>query len=215
MKRIVILFLVLLLMSGCTNIQNSSLDALLDETANSELEIYNTYRKGYKFYLPNHMHVKNSREFNEVIRNKYDTFYMYIDLISYLSSTSLEYKNEGESYYFRYLNKDDKNGYIVIKVTQDAKYLVEIAYNYAKIEVIVEEARLKSTVSEAMTILASIEYNDSFLKSISEESLLSYKEEAVDIFKKGDSTESNKVLQYIDEFEGVEENTVPDWDLVR
>ena len=54
------------------------------------------------------MNIKNSHEFNEVIRNKYDTFYMYIDLISYLSSTPLEYKNEGESYYFRYLNKDDK-----------------------------------------------------------------------------------------------------------
>ncbi len=194
MKRIIILSLILLLVSGCTNIQGSSLDTLLDQTANSELEIYNVYRKGYKFYLPNHMNIKNSHEFNEVIRNKYDTFYMYIDLISYLSSTPLEYKNEGESYYFRYLNKDDKSGYVVVKVTQDGKYLVEIAYNYAKIEVIVDKDRLKN---------------------ISEESLLSYKEEAVDIFKKGDSTESNKVLQYIDEYEGVEENTVPDYDLIK
>jgi len=215
MKRIIILSLILLLVSGCTNIQGSSLDTLLDQTANSELEIYNVYRKGYKFYLPNHMNIKNSHEFNEVIRNKYDTFYMYIDLISYLSSTPLEYKNEGESYYFRYLNKDDKSGYVVVKVTQDGKYLVEIAYNYAKIEVIVDKDRLNPTVSEAMTILSSIEYKDSFLKNISEESLLSYKEEAVDIFKKGDSTESNKVLQYIDEYEGVEENTVPDYDLIK
>lgn len=214
MKKILILILAVFLVSGCTNIKSATYESLLQEAANSDLKIYNTYRKGYKFYLPANMYVSNSREYNEFIKNKYDTFYLYIDLISYLNETPMEYTKEGETYYFNYLNTEDKTGYIVIKVTQNGKYLVEIAYNYAKIEVIVEESRLKSTISEAMTILSSIEYNESFLRNLSEETLLSYKEETVDIFKKGNSDDATQFLQYIEEYDGPDE-TVPDYDLIK
>ncbi len=214
MKKIVIL-LAIFLITGCTSINNNSFEALLEKAANSNLEIYNTYRKGYKYYLPTGMYVQNSKDYNEVIKNKFNTFYMYIDLISYLDKTPLEYVKNGETYYFSYLSSGDKTGYIAIKITQDKKYLVEIAYNYAKIEVIVEESQLNTAISEAMIILSSIEYKDSFLKSLSDESLLNFKEEAVDIFKKGDSTDSNKLLQYIEDYEGIEESKVPDYDLIK
>ena len=203
------------LLSGCTNIEGSSFDTLLAEAANSDLKIYNTYRKGYKYYLPANMYVANSKNNNEFIKNKFDTFYMYIDLISYLGEKPLEYENKGETYYFSYLSLKDKSGYIAIKNTQDEKYLVEIAYNYAKIEVIVEEPHLNATVSEAMIILSSIEYNDSFLRGLTEESLLNYKEESVDIFKKGATTDSNKLLQYIDDYDGTEDYEVPDYDVIK
>lgn len=215
MKKIIILFLAVFLVSGCTSIQDNSFEKLLDEVANSELKIYNTYRKGYKYYLPANMYVANSRDYNEFIKNKFNTFYMYIDLISYLSETPLEYVYNGDPYYFSYLSSGDKSGYIVIKITQDKKYLVEIVYNYAKIEVIVEESQLNPSISEAMTILASLEYNDSFLRSLSEESLLSYREETVDIFKKGDTTDSNKLLQYIEDYDGSEDIEVPDYDKIK
>lgn len=214
MKKILILLLPILIITGCTDIKNSSYETLLNETANSSLEVFNTYRNGYKFYLPSSMYVYKSRDYNEVIKNKFDTFYLYIDLISYLSKTPIEYTNGGENYYFSNLSKDDKTGYIVIKITQNDKYLVEIAYNYAKIEVIVEETRIKSTISEAMTILSSIEYNETFLKSLTEESLLSYKEETIDIFKKGE-TDATPFLKYVDEYDGPDDSQVPDYDLIR
>ncbi len=215
MKKVLILFVALFLVSGCTSIKNNSFEVLLDEVAKSDLKIYNTYRKGYKYYRPANMYVSDSREYNEFLKNQHDTFYMYIDLISYLSETPLEYQGEGENFYYRNLVQGDKSGYIVIKITQDKKYLVEIAYNYAKIEVIVDESRLNATVSEAMTVLASIEYNDSFLRSLSEESLLSYREEIVDIFKRGEVADSSTLLQYVEEYEEEDQNEVPDLDHIR
>lgn len=214
MKKILILLLGLFLITGCTNINKSSLKTILNETANSKLKIYNAYKKGYKYYLPAGMRVVKSYDYNEFIKSKEDTFYMYIDLISYLDGNSLEYTEKGETYYFENLNVGDKKGYIVIKVTQDNKYLVEIAYNYAKIEVIVEERRIKTAVAEAMIILSSIEYNESFLKGLSEESLLSYKEETVDIFKKGETDDSNR-LQYVEDYDGSSEYDVPDLDVIK
>ena len=214
MKKILILLLGLFLITGCTNINKSSLKTILNETANSKLKIYNAYKKGYKYYLPAGMRVVKSYDYNEFIKSKEDTFYMYIDLISYLDGNSLEYTEKGETYYFENLNVGDKKGYIVLKVTQDNKYLVEIAYNYAKIEVIVEERRIKTAVAEAMIILSSIEYNESFLKGLSEESLLSYKEETVDIFKKGETDDSNR-LQYVEDYDGSSEYDVPDLDVIK
>lgn len=214
MKKILILLLGLFLITGCTNINKSSLKTILNETANSKLKIYNAYKKGYKYYLPAGMRVVKSYDYNEFIKSKEDTFYMYIDLISYLDGNSLEYTEKGETYYFENLNVGDKKGYIVIKVTQDNKYLVEIAYNYAKIEVIVEDRRIKTAVAEAMIILSSIEYNESFLKGLSEESLLSYKEETVDIFKKGETDDSNR-LQYVEDYDGSSEYDVPDLDVIK
>lgn len=214
MKKILILLLGLFLITGCTNINKSSLKTILNETANSKLKIYNAYKKGYKYYLPAGMRVVKSYDYNEFIKSKEDTFYMYIDLISYLDGNPLEYTEKGETYYFENLNVGDKKGYIVIKVTQDNKYLVEIAYNYAKIEVIVEDRRIKTAVAEAMTILSSIEYNESFLKGLSEESLLSYREETVDIFKKGETDDSNR-LQYVEDYDGSSEYDVPDLDVIK
>lgn len=214
MKKILILVLSLFLVAGCTNINNSSLETILSEIAASDLDIQNVYRKGYKYYLPTGMKVIKSKEYNEFIGSKNDTFYMYIDLISYLDGTTVEYAGGTETYYFSYLSNEDKKGYIAIKVTQDNKYLVEIVYNYAKIEVMVDEDRIKTAVAEAMTILSSIKYNESFLKGLSEESLLSYKEEAVDIFKKGETADSNR-LQYVEDFDGTSEYDVPDYDVIK
>ena len=214
MKKIIILLAVLLI-TGCTGIQNNSFEVLLYKAANSNLEIYNTFRKGYKYYLPAGMYVQKSKDNNEVIKSKTNTFYMFIDLISYLEKTPLEYARNGDTYYFSHLSANDKSGYVAIKITQDKKYLVEIAYNYAKIEVMVEEKELNHALSEAMIILSSIEYKDSFLKNLSDESLLNFKEETVDIFKKGSTSDSNKQLQYIEDYDGTEENKIPDYDLIK
>ena len=102
------------------------------------------------------------------------------------------------------------------KKTENEKYLVEIVYNYAKIEVIVEEEDLNSTVTEAIIVLASIEYNDSFLSGLSEESLLSYKEEFVDIFNKDTTKDTTNFLKYEDEldiYNGTD--SIPDYDMIK
>lgn len=217
MKKILILGLALICLTGCVNISNSSYEKIAKETLNSKLKIYNTYRKGYKFYLPTGLYIEDSRNFNEIIKNDQEKFFMYIDLISYLNKTPIEYEIDKNSEYSKYLENGDKTGYIEIKNYEGKKYLVEIAYNYAKIEVIVERERIKKSLTDALVVLSSIKYNDTFLKNLDEDSLLNYKEETVDIFDKVGGSDSSNILEWVEEYENseVDSNEPPDYDYIN
>ena len=45
------------LLTGCVNIQKSDYNEIISAAVTSDKKIYNTYRNGYKFYLPNGMYV--------------------------------------------------------------------------------------------------------------------------------------------------------------
>lgn len=214
MKRIILLAIVILLASGCANIKNSTYESIINETTKSDVEIYNTYRRGYKFYSPVGVFVTNSKEYNEILKNGKETYYMYIDLISYLNKVEIEHTPESNVYYTK-INEGNKTGYVEIKLSSSGKYLVEIMYNYAKIEVMVEETRIKNCLSDAMVILSSIKYDDAFLETISKESLLNYKEETVDIFNKKGSGDASQFLEYVEEYDNVDEETLPDYDKIN
>lgn len=217
MKKILLLGLVLICLTGCVDISNASYEVIASETTNSPLQIQNIYRKGYKFYLPIGLYVEDSSNYNETIKSNREKFYMYIDLISYLSKTPLEYIPNETSEYSKNLQNGDNTGYIEIKNLENKKYLVEIAYNYAKIEVIVERTRIRKCLTDALIILSSIKYNDTFLKNLNEESLLNYKEEAVDIFNKVGGTNSSNLLEWVEEYDtsGDTTNRPPDLDVIN
>ncbi len=217
MKKVLVLILVCLLASGCININDSSYEQIVSTTTGSKYNVYNTYRKGYKFYLPVGLYIEDSNDYNEIIRSEKEKFYLYIDLISYLSKNEIEHVEE-ENIYFQNIKNGDKTGYVEIKNLTNDKYLVEIAYNYAKIEVIVEKNRVKKVLSDALVILSSIKYNDSFLKNLSEDSLLNYKEETVDIFNKVGGSDTSNFLEWVEEYDssdGEDRNSPPDLDLIN
>ena len=86
-------------------------------------------------------------------------------------------------------------------------------YNYAKIEVIVEESFLKEAVSYAMVILASVKYNNNVLENIVGENVLTSKEIEFNIFETKKS-ESN-FLKVSEEDIYEDNDTVKDPDLVK
>lgn len=213
MKKAILIILCTFLLTGCMNIENSSYEKIVSETTLAKTKIYNNYRKGYKFYLPRGLYIKDSNSYNEVIEGKDETFYLYIDLISYLNKNTESHSNEGDIYY-KELPYGDMVGYLQIKNASNGKYLVEIAYNCAKIEVIVEKSRVKECTTEALIILSSIKYNDSFLENSSTDSLLNYKEEIVDIFNKVNKENKDNILEWKEDYDGTESD-VPDWDHIN
>ncbi len=213
MKRIVLLLSVLLL-TGCLNINRSSYESIIDNTIKSNKNIYNQYRNGYKFYLPKGMVVTDSTEYNEVIRSNKNNYYLYIDVISYLEKRDSIYRKETDnSIYSQSFANNKKTGYIEI-VKKNQKYLVEILYNYAKIEVIVKEEELKNAVSKAMVVLSSIHYNDSVLSNVSRENVLSYNEENIDIFNT-EGKEDSHFLTYDPSIYDEDDTEIPDYDLIK
>lgn len=212
MKKVLLLVLSILLLCGCVNINESSYEKIIDEAASSKMKIYNTYRKGYKFYLPVGLYVDETKDYNEVIKNGRETFYMYIDLVGYLNKQVSTYEPNEGSEYFVLIDKGDQKGYAEIKLFKNDKYLVEIMYNYAKIEVMVDESRINECLSSAIIILSSIKYNDAFLEKLSEESLLDYREETVDIFDKKGSGDASHFLEYVEDYDGDREEDEEEFD---
>ena len=176
MKKFLVVLIAILVLSGCSNIQSKDYDTLISEVASSKYDIVNTYRTGYKYYAPGNMDISNILDYNETLEDRSHKYYFYVDVVSYYNRVIENYEVNPYAYYSKVINYQDKYGYIEINKWKNGKYLLEIMYNYAKIEVIVEESFLKEAVSNAMVILASVKYNNSVLENIVGENVLTSKD---------------------------------------
>ena len=213
MKKFLVVLIAILILSGCSNIQSKDYDTLINEAASSKYDIVNTYRTGYKYYAPGNMDISNILDYNETLEDSSHKYYFYVDVVSYYNRVIENYEVNPEAYYSKVINYQDKYGYIEINKWKNGKYLLEIMYNYAKIEVIVEESFLKEAVSYAMVILASVKYNNNVLENIVGENVLTSKEIEFNIFETKKS-ESN-FLKVSEEDIYDDDDTVKDPDLVK
>ncbi len=213
MKKFLVVLAAILILSGCSSIQSKDYDTLISEVASSRYDIVNTYRTGYKYYAPGNMDISNILDYNETLEDSSHKYYFYVDVVSYYNRVIENYEVNPEAYYSKVINYQDKYGYIEINKWKNGKYLLEIMYNYAKIEVIVEEGFLKEAVSNAMVILASVKYNNSVLENIVGENVLTSKEIEFNIFETKKS-ESN-FLKVSEEDIYEDNDTVKDPDLVK
>lgn len=213
MKKFLVVLIAILILSGCSNIQSKDYDTLINEAASSKYDIVNTYRTGYKYYAPGNMDISNILDYNETLEDSSHKYYFYVDVVSYYNRVIENYEVNPEAYYSKVINYQDKYGYIEINKRKNGKYLLEIMYNYAKIEVIVEESFLKEAVSYAMVILASVKYNNNVLENIVGENVLTSKEIEFNIFETKKS-ESN-FLKVSEEDIYEDNDTVKDPDLVK
>lgn len=211
-KKIAILMMAIFLLCGCTSIQESSYESILDMAASGYMTAKNTYRSGYKYYLPKGIRVLNQRGSNEILSEGNYIYYMYVDYVSYYNKIEENYKEKEDVVYSKPLRQKEKFGYIEIKNTSNGKYFIEIMYNYAKIEVIVDKSEVEKTLAYSMSILSSIEYQENALKSLMGEDVLSTSEVEHNIFETA-KTESD-YLQIVEEY-GVYEEKEIDPDFIR
>lgn len=212
MKKIIIIIGLLLALTGCTNIKDLSYEQIA-QNFGVESPRVNEFRTGYKYYLPRGMQVQDSTIFNEVLDDGRYNYYLYVDAVSYINKVEYDYEEKSGTEFSARITNGDKFGYIEVNLRENDKYLVEIMYNYAKIEVIVEESFLKEAVSYAMVILASVKYNNNVLENIVGENVLTSKEIEFNIFETKKS-ESN-FLKVSEEDIYEDDDTVKDPDLVK
>ena len=213
-KKLSVILIILILSTGCATLKEESYESILNTTMNSNVSVTNTYRAGYKYYLPKGMRNLSHEGSNEILALNNDIYYMYVDRVSYYNKVEKDYEQNSDADYSKSLQKDNLFGYIEIKNAANEQYFIEIMYNYAKIEVIVDKDKANEAIAYAMSILTSISYQDEVLTSLMGEDVLKTSEIEHNIFESAD-TESG-YLQIVEEYGQYEEKEeVIDPDFIR
>ena len=216
MKRFILIAIVLLA-SGCTNINKNltskddidkNFNTLQATITDSNYEMYNNYRTGYKYYTPKGLYVRGGSEYNEIINSRKYSYHLYVDVISFYNRVISKYEEDNKALYSKQINNKDKFGYVEVNELKNDRYLLEIMYNYAKIEVIVDKSDLEVAFANSMIILSSVKYNNDILTNLVGENVLTSKEIEFNIFETK-KTESN-FLEVEANNDYKEENNDPD-----
>lgn len=203
MKKLVIISLLAVLFTGCTvvRIATDNINTIVDVVLSKNNTLYNTVDKGYKYYKPRGVTYIDTSEYNEKLYSDGNYYYLYVDINSYFYKKEFEYKENKDAYYSRYLDINDKKGYLEINKYKDY-YLVEFMYNYAKIEALVKEEDINDVVLNASYILSTIKYNSDVIKLVLNEDYFTNKDVLYDIFTP--KKETSDFLEYKDNMEDSE-----------
>ncbi len=214
MKRIVLLLSLILVTSACTNLNNldykDNINAVIKSNSNNKL--YNHVGNGYKYYLPKYMSVKNMINFNEKINSNDYTYYLYLDVVSFNSKKQDKINKKCDiNYEFKQNNSE---GFLCVNNINN-EYLVEIVYNYAKIEVKVAKNDLNEAINNGIIILSTIKYDSDLISKMIGESKLDGSEETLNIFKNTKSKDD--FLDVVEEYDNYDDsqNKVPDYDVIN
>ncbi len=206
MKKIILILLTLIL-CGCSSIQDKGYNDILKEF-NSKSKKANVYQTGYKYFLPKGLSRREYLLYNDVIStNKYD-YYLFVDIISCYNKHEFSYVENEISYYSKKLEYNDKTGYLEINLTENNQYLIEIMFNYAKIEVMVDEDDINLALKYSVTILNSIKYNEKVIKNLASNNVLNYQEEIYNIFNTTSS--DNSSLKFDEDINKKVEEIIPE-----
>ena len=217
MKKGIVLLLLVVVLTGCTVIstQTNDVDSVVNEILLKNNKLSNTFFEGYKYYVPKGLTFLEKDQFNAILQDEYQNrYYLYVDVVSYYHQIKEEYKEKDDVYYSKALKNDEKFGYLEINKVK-GKYFIEAMYNYAKIEVYVEEHELMNALCYISSLLSSIKYNRSVLETLVGENLLNYEEEEFDIFKS--KRDEGDFLDFVEEFGTYydKNNELPDQDKIQ
>ncbi|HHT38596.1 MAG TPA: hypothetical protein GXZ95_04195 [Mollicutes bacterium] len=206
MKRNFVLLLVsLIFLTGCTIEQQNikDIDKMVATILGKKLNLYNQISNGYKYYLPRGLRVIDNTSYNEKIYSKGNTYYLYVDVVSYQFKRDLTYDENDKAYLSKKLNYNKNKGYLEITKTNNNLYFVEMMYNYGKIEALVPKNDIPETVINASYILGSLTFNDRVIKILFEEGTNEFVEKPFELFKP--KRKEGNFLDYDKEFGQYEE----------
>ena len=198
-KKIILLIISILTLTGCTNLTNMSIDEVVNVMLESDTNLSNNVFEGYKYYIPKGLRLINKDEYNAILKDEYNnTYYFYIDVVSFYNEEKVEYEVNNKAYFSKELNYNDKKGYLEITKIEDTDvYFIEYMYNYGKIEAFVKENEIKSAIINMSSILKSLEFNRNVLESLIGNNVLNYKEDTYDVMKpKGSTATKDTYLEY-------------------
>ena len=196
MKKYIILFITLFILTGCANINSINYDNIIDEVLKEDTHKKNAFLEGYKLYIPENMTMIGDLNGNEILYSKGDKYYLYVDLVSYYNKKQNKYNVEQGSYeYSRDIDYNDLSGYVTLNESKGG-YLLEVMYNYAKIEVVTND--VKNALANSLILLKNIDYNYKIIDSMIGNNTLVYDSELFTLM--GPTSKNDNFLGYIEEY---------------
>ena len=202
-KKIFLLIISILTLTGCTNLTNMSIDEVVDVMLKNATNLSNNVFDGYKYYIPKGLRLLEKDEYNASFKDEYNnTYYFYIDVVSFYNKEEAEYKVNNKAYFSKELDYNNKKGYLEITKIEDTdRYFIEYMYNYGKIEAFVKENEIKSAIINMSSVLKSLEFNRTVLESLIGNNVLDYKEDTYDVMKpKGSTATKDTYLEYEEKY---------------
>ena len=202
-KKLLILTLSILTLTGCTNLTNANLDKITNTMLSSKTNLTNNVFDGYKYYVPRGLRMVMKNDYNASFLDAYNnTYYLYIDIISYYNNEKLDYNINKDAYFSKELDYNKKEGYLEITKVKDSNYyFIEYMYNYGKIEAFVKEKELNSAIINMSSVLSSLKFNRTVLETIVGNKVLNYKEDTYDVMKpKGSTATKDTYLEYEEKY---------------
>ena len=214
MKKILIIFAVLILFTGCDikKMTEQELDAAIDKTISSRVRRANSYFKGYKYYIPRGFVLSDKKDENHILLSNGEYYYLYIDVVSYFHDEVVDTEFDNELYFSKKISYNDNEGFVKIEKKDDDLYFIEVSYNYSKIEAYIKEENLEYALRNSLIILASINYNNTILDTIIGEKTLDYQEESYNFFDS--KREEGTFLDYIEEYDVYDNKEPKDEDVL-
>ena len=205
MKKIILLICIFILF-GCSksNINTLTLEEIVDNQIETENSLYNVNSKGFRYYLPTEFSVKKDNDYVQELLSHNNTYYLNVDIVSYYYKNKMQSEPKLDDYEYFTFSNNDIDGYLRITKNNDY-FFVELCYNYAIIEVEVEEDELRYAVSRGISILNSIKYNDLIIEKYINDNNLESSETIYKIPEPKNKNESKNILQYIEEYDNNDE----------
>lgn len=198
MKKFILPLLILMLITGCSKIDNNTKEYkdIVNNVLSYNNTSVNTASYGYEYYIPIGVNLTYNGELNKEFKVKNTKFVLYVDIVSYYYKNNLNF-NQNDMNYKYYFSKID-NGYISVDKISEEEYFLKIVYNYAKIESYVKEENLIDIINYSTIILNSIKYNDTLISNVIEKGAFFGNEIVYEIDKPDDS--ESKFYQYLQEY---------------
>lgn len=199
MKKIILLVLSLLFLTGCTVTKlDSNIESNVNKILSLDLKLSNSSKNGYKYYLPKGVSVVDNTDYNETLVSGGDTYYLYVDIVSKHYKSKLNYQINPNAYKSMKLEQNKKEGYLEINQKNNL-YLIEMVYNYAKIKTYVPKERLSDSLINISYILSTMNYNNTIIDLLFSSESYQLNKEKFSLF---DSTRENgKFSDYVIEFD--------------
>lgn len=199
MKKIIIILSSLLLV-GCTTsvTSNESYEGLVMNTLNASKTHYNTLGKGFKYYKPRDFSLMKDEDFNHILLNNGNFYYLNVDINGYYNKYEHTYSINPDLVLSKSFKYDDKLGFLEIKEGKNNYFYIKMMYNYSYVEVQVKEYELKPAVVNSIIILSSMKYNDKVIENFISTGDLNSKETAYEIKKPNNNSQKKNILDVYD-----------------